>query len=90
MFKTLAAKLGKKKKVDMKSEKLPDIGEIPEALNMMESDSEKNIKDLKKNEMNTIVTIYRDKKDVHLWICQNCETENLPSKDSCCVCYAKR
>ena len=34
----------------------------------------------------TITIIYRDKEDTFVWICPNCETENLSSRSECQVC----
>lgn len=33
-----------------------------------------------------ITTIYVEKEDKFIWICPNCEVENLSSKKKCCVC----
>lgn len=37
-----------------------------------------------------ITTIYQEEKQDSIWICPNCEVENLPSQKKCYVCHYKK
>lgn len=83
----IISKSGKNKETDeTKSDNKIELEKSTSSTIHFSNDFKSDEPIIKKENDHVISTILRCKEDSFIWVCPTCETENPPSKHTCCVC----